>query len=743
MHLRTATTKSNGKVYRYVQLVESYRRSRDGMPATRVVANLGKLPPETVANLKTALDAARAGKSVVLAGEQIVGLKPVAVQANLRYLDLAVALALWRQWSLPELIDELLDLPDVQVRAADVIAALVLQRCVAPGSKLLATRWFPKTALPQLLGIAPAQFNNSRIHRVLEALDRIEDKLQSRFATLCSAREGTFATLFIDVTDTWFEGQGPALAEKGRTKDGMFRQRIGIVLLCNEHGYPLRWRVVAGKRPDSQCMGEMLDGIAACSWVGHTPMVFDRSMGQASAVEKLIRSGLRFITMVPVNEINTYTGEQHAFDALATLEVTPGEKPHPSDIQRAAQAAEQAGMECIIKERRYVLDLGILEIETNRTGQRGVAKGLPRTARLPLSPRRGLQLAQQLHSELNAPEAPSQAQLGALHGYSRQFVTSLFKLLSLPQDLQGAIRAGKADSLSLRSILAVAWLHEEHQQRSAFEELLRKRRSSLRQKARSRPSPLPRAAKHHDAETIHVRAVLTFNPEICVEQRLEAERHLGQIHDFVGKLNQRLQSPHSNRSEASIYRLINGKLERRNLIGVFGVQLHRRDSGSRKFWEVELQFKSKVWARQRSHDGFFLLVADPDLSESAAELVGMYYAKDKVEKDFQVIKSLVHLRPVRHHTDPKVRAHVTLCMLALLLDRTLERALADTPLNLTAAAAFEILDTCHLNRHRMPTAVTPLYSITELTAEQRALLTALNLEHLGDHELVNENITAR
>src|SRR5688572_21079109 len=100
-------------------------------------------------------------------------------------------------------------------------------------------------------------------------------------------------------------------------------------MLCNEHGYPLRWAVTAGKRPDSQCIGDMLDGIAACGWVGETPMVLDRSMGQASSVHKLIRSGLRFLTMVPVSEINSYTGQHPAFDALATLEVNPGKEAQP------------------------------------------------------------------------------------------------------------------------------------------------------------------------------------------------------------------------------------------------------------------------------------------------------------------------------------------------------------------------------------------------------------------------------
>lgn len=740
MHVRTVTNRPNGK--RYTQLVQSYRRESDGMPLHRVVANLGELPPETVANLKAAFSASRVGKSVVLAEEQAVALKPATVQANLRYLDLAVALALWRRWGLPELIDQILDVPDVQVRPADVIAALVLQRCVDPGSKLYATRWFPRTSLPELLGIAPAQFNNSRIHRVLESLDGIGDSLQSRLATLFWARDGAFASFFMDVTDTWFEGCGPDLAEKGRTKDGVIRQRIGIVLLCNEHGFPFRWRVVAGKRPDSQCIGEMLDSIAACDWVGQTPMVFDRAMGQASSVDKLIHSGLRFITMVPANEIKAYTGKQKAFDALATLEVTPGDEPQPSDIRRAAQKAEQVGMECIVESKRYALDLGIIAVERNPPEQQPGTNG-PLRPRQPLSCRAALELAQQLHSELRTPEAPSHARLGELHGYSRQFVTALLKLLLLPRGLQEAIRAGGADCLSVRSLLEIAWLSEAHHQRSAFDQLLRKRRAIPSRKARSAARPLNRAPKQRDVETILVHAVLTFNPEICVEQRIKANRRLQEIHAFVSKLNQNLRSSRSRRKEAAIYRLINGKLARRRLTGVFDVQLHRRKTGSRKSWEVELQFKPRVWASRRSRDGFFLLVADPDLPQSASELVHLYYAKDKVEKDFQSIKGLVRLRPVRHQTDSKVRAHVTLCMLALLLARTLERDLSHTPLNITAARAFEILGSCDLNRHSLPNAAMPLYSISERDAEQRSVLAALRLERLGDYELVNANFTPR
>ena len=66
MHLRVSTKKQNGKTYRYAQLVESYRRD-DGVPAHRVVANLGKLSDLQINNIRVALKASREGKTVAMA----------------------------------------------------------------------------------------------------------------------------------------------------------------------------------------------------------------------------------------------------------------------------------------------------------------------------------------------------------------------------------------------------------------------------------------------------------------------------------------------------------------------------------------------------------------------------------------------------------------------------------------------------------------------------------------------------
>ena len=74
--------------------------------------------------------------------------------------------------------------------------------------------------------------------------------------------------MFLDITDARFVGHGPVLAEKAKTKEGLIERKIGIVLLCNDHGYPVRWHVIAGKRPEASAMHEVIGEIRGLDWVG-------------------------------------------------------------------------------------------------------------------------------------------------------------------------------------------------------------------------------------------------------------------------------------------------------------------------------------------------------------------------------------------------------------------------------------------------------------------------------------------
>jgi len=79
----------------------------------------------------------------------------------------------------------------------------------------------------------------------------------------------------------------------------------------------------------------------------------------------------------------------------------------------------------------------------------------------------------------------------------------------------------------------------------------------------------------------------------------------------------------------------------------------------------------KVAAEERLDGKYLLSTSDPDLS---AEDVALGYKNLlEAERGFRDMKSTLELRPVFHRLEPRIRAHVLLCWLALLLIRVAER----------------------------------------------------------------------
>jgi hypothetical protein len=86
---------------------------------------------------------------------------------------------------------------------------------------------------------------------------------------------------------------------------------------------------------------------------------------------------------------------------------------------------------------------------------------------------------------------------------------------------------------------------------------------------------------------------------------------------------------------------------------------------------------------------------------------------------------------------------MSLCVLALLLQRVLEGRLAAAGRLMTAAACFEILATCRLNRYEPNELLEFDYSVTQPAPEQMALLHALGFTSLIRHQELATRITPR
>jgi hypothetical protein len=712
MHVRVSTTKRSGRTYRYAQLVESYRRP-DGMPAHRVVAQLGAISEVEVQNLRTALAASREGKAVVLPTEKLRS----KVLENLAYLDAAVALALWREWRLDELLGALMSQGEQEVPPADVVAALTIQRCIAPGSKLFAERWFPRTALPELLGIRHDQFNNTRLHRVLEQLDQVTPELQASLPGRYVAQAGTFTSLLVDVTDTWFVGHGPdGLAEKAKTKEGLYQRKIGIVLMCNQDGFPLRWQVIPGRQSDSTAMLGLIESAQKIEWIGEAPVVCDRAMGKTAHLRKLLATNLRFLTALTEDEFDAYAADRIPYSTLSSVELSRGDEEAAG---QAAAAVVAAGMSRV-NDALYVRDLGVVERRDVSVARKIAGHDTPKD---PLQ--RSLEQAVEMRRTLDEGTAANAREAGRAHGLEKERAIKLLRLLRLAPDLQDDIRGGKALGVSISAALKAADLGDPLAQRTAMDRVVLDAagRSAVRP-----PRPLSRVEKKE--EPVRLRAVVCFNPGQFVEQRLGADQTLAQLRRVEQDLNEQLAAPGARRTRESAYAELDQALRRRSLLEAFEILVAENPRMDAKAQvRVELRLRENVWQRLRRYDGFSVIVAHPDSLQSPEDLARLYRSREIVERDFHVIKSLVALRPVRHHTETKVRAHVTLCMLAMLLERTVEHTLAKTPAAMSAGRAFEELRSLHLNRVAQNGSVA--YTATSASQVQQTILKALGLERLA------------
>jgi hypothetical protein len=128
--------------------------------------------------------------------------------------------------------------------------------------------------------------------------------------------------------------------------------------------------------------------------------------------------------------------------------------------------------------------------------------------------------------------------------------------------------------------------------------------------------------------------------------------------------------------------------------------------------------RAAVVAEQRLDGKFLLRTSDPTLS---AEDVALGYKQLlEVERAWRDLKTSLELRPVYHRKQERIRAHVLLCWLALLLVRIAENATGDTWRNLRNE-----LERLHLGTFAGPAGTSR--QRTELTPGQKTILRTLDL----------------
>lgn len=145
-------------------------------------------------------------------------------------------------------------------------------------------------------------------------------------------------------------------------------------------------------------------------------------------------------------------------------------------------------------------------------------------------------------------------------------------------------------------------------------------------------------------------------------------------------------------------RVAKGQLKKAEKIGAAVERALQKNHGYRYYtWQLqegrlEISEHPVNLPREKKYEGKYLIQTDQaEITPAAA--VAYYKDLSEVERGFRSLKDPLGMRPIWHHAERRVKAHIFVAALAFLMERMLERALKDAGLALSAQSALEALKT--------------------------------------------------
>src|SRR6516165_3670649 len=148
-------------------------------------------------------------------------------------------------------------------------------------------------------------------------------------------------------------------------------------------------------------------------------------------------------------------------------------------------------------------------------------------------------------------------------------------------------------------------------------------------------------------------------------------------------------------------RVAAGKLKQPEKIGAAAERLLQRNHGYRYYsWDIHQggfrYFEDeKGLEREKGIEGKYV-IATGESGLSVLEVVAIYKDLSDVERGFRQLKDVLAMRPIYHQIEQRVKSHIFVAALALLVQRLLGRRLEEAGVDFSVERAMEALETVRL-----------------------------------------------
>src|SRR3989454_790366 len=326
MFLRSNHRSKDGKAHTYWSLVESVR-TPDG-PRQRTLCHLGELNDS---------DQVRWLRTVEVFNEQgeaqqrklfpsnvepppddpqvaRVLVNRVRLERTRQFGACYLGLELWKRLELDRFFEQAIDDDPADVPWSRVAALLTINRLCAPGSELaVEQRWYPSTALDDLLAMEEGKINDTRLYRCLDRIlpqkTKLERHLKDRYGALFGAE---FDVLLYDLTSTYVEGAAESnpMMRRGYSRDHRPDcEQMVIALIVNSEGFPFSYETFDGNRADVSTMETILRMVERKYGKARRIWVFDRGIVSEENLASIRKRGGQYLVGTPRSQMKQFEGE--------------------------------------------------------------------------------------------------------------------------------------------------------------------------------------------------------------------------------------------------------------------------------------------------------------------------------------------------------------------------------------------------------------------------------------------------
>jgi transposase len=326
MFLRANHRGKDGKDHTYWSLVET-ARTPDG-PRQKTLCYLGELNSSAQARWLTTVEVFNGqgeARQLKLFPSQVepppddpqvarVLLNKVRLERTRQFGACFLGLELWKRLELDRFFQQSVDHEVADVPWSRVAALLAINRLCAPGSELaIEQRWYPSTALDDLLEIEEGKINDTRLYRCLDRIlphkTKLERHLKERYGALFGAE---FDVLLYDLTSTYVEGaaENNPMVRRGYSRDHRPDcEQLVIALIVNNEGFPFSYETFNGNRTDVSTMETILRMVERKYGKARRIWVFDRGIVSEENLAAIGKRDGYYLTGTPRSQMKRFEAE--------------------------------------------------------------------------------------------------------------------------------------------------------------------------------------------------------------------------------------------------------------------------------------------------------------------------------------------------------------------------------------------------------------------------------------------------